>query len=246
MDQFTRKRLNLSQLCALGYCGLTIMSTEAFVPTPLVRFPESKLQMSIPNSVDTLTSGLSSIARLPFGTIVTPVSPTLDIPQIVALYDMEGSTDCRLVRERISELDLCVNLIIPVAPGSRATTDESFDFFVGEGKDIPRMIVEDKERGTLVYEGATDVLEYLSYQFGPRPPIVDESEEALKKIVVEGLVNILQPLPSLLRFGRGSSISGCRSSLRPSEPLVRKNRITKPLIPYYALCLTLFLTILFR
>jgi hypothetical protein len=199
--------------------------TTAFAPTLesticKEKIPLSSLHMSIPNAADTLTSGLASMARLPFGTVVSSPPSSEDIPRIVALYDMEGSTDCRLVRERISELDLCVENIIPGAEGSRAVKDKGFEFYVGESATIPRMIVEDKIRGMLTYEGVEDILGYFTDEFGPRAPIIDDTEEEIKKTVVEGLVALSKPLPSLLRFGRGSKIAGCCLSYRSMQPLV--------------------------
>ena len=74
----------------------------------------TKLGMSVLSPLDTVTSGLASIARLPFGTSVasnSDVSNQSDGFNIKALYDTEQSNDCRLVRERITELDLNVNIL---------------------------------------------------------------------------------------------------------------------------------------
>ncbi len=196
--------------------------SNAFVPSSFRNSNQNHhtpMQMSIPNGMDTLTSGLASIARLPFGTIVSS-PPKTEIPRIVALYDMEGLSDCRLVRERITELDLCVDNVIPAAPGSRAVTDESFEFYLGENAIIPRMVVDDKIEGMVAYEGVNDILGFFTDEFGKRAPVVDDSEEELKKVVVDFLINILQPVPSLLRFGRGNSVADCALSYRSMKPLV--------------------------
>ena len=47
-----------------------------------------------------------------------------------------------------------------------------------------------------------------------------KTEEEAKKAVVEVLINLLKPVPSLLRFGRGSNIAGCALSYRSMQPLV--------------------------
>jgi len=179
--------------------------------------------MSVPNGFDTLTSGLASIARLPFGTIVASPSLPTNVPRISALYDMEGNTDCRLVRERISELDLNVDTVIPAGENSRAAKDASFKYYLGDAvKSIPLMVVVD-ESGERIYAGRDDVLGFLTDEFGARNPIIEENEEELKKKIVEALVFLSEPLPSLLRFGRAQDVAGCARSSetpRPSRPLV--------------------------
>ena len=60
-----------------------------------------RLQAPAVTPLDTLTSGLASIARLPFGTDVAselrtqPPTPTTSL----VLYEFEGCGDCRRVRE---------------------------------------------------------------------------------------------------------------------------------------------------
>jgi len=141
----------------------------------------------------------------------------------VALYDTEQSNDCRLVRERITELDLAVETIIPAAPNSRAVTDDSYEYYLeGATKEIPRMVVVD-EQGKKVFVGSDDVLGYFTDVFGPRAPVVDDTEEELKKKVVEVLLLLGENLASLLRYGRGGAVADCAKSPdtpRPSKPLV--------------------------
>jgi len=202
---------------------LVYSSAAAFAPYGKIPMRRNQLQMSVPNGFDTLTSGLASIVRLPFGTIVSSPYPMKDAPKIVALYDMEGNTDCRLVRERISELDLDVETVIPAGDNSRAVTDSAYEYYEGDAaKDIPRLVIVD-ESGKRVYTGRDDVLGCLTDKFGPRKPIVEESEEELKKKVVDALVFLSEPLPSFLRFRRALDVAGCARSLetpRPSKPLI--------------------------
>jgi hypothetical protein len=195
----------------------------------------NQLQMSVPNGFDTLTSGLASIVRLPFGTIVSSPPTSKNVPSILALYDMEGNTDCRLVRERISELDLDVEIIIPAGDNSRAAKDSSYKYYVGEATtNIPRLVIDD-ESGERVYAGRDDVLGWLADEFGPRQPIVEENEEELKKKVVEFLVLLGEPLPSFLRFRRALDVAGCARSLETPRP-------SKPLVSFYYYYHTLFTT----
>ena len=72
--------------------------------------------------VDTLSSGLASITRLPYGTNVAEArsdgqSTKAPEPALV-LYEFEGCPFCRRVRETLTYLDLCCT-IKPCAAGSR-------------------------------------------------------------------------------------------------------------------------------
>lgn len=227
-------------------------SSNKRLALPVVRrFQTKTLQMSIPNSLDTLTSGLASISRLPFGTIVSlPIttssttsssddtaqitadnSGTVAAPlQILRLYDMEGNSDCRLVRERITELDLCVDVVIPAGRRSRALNDSSYEYYIDEtagksGAMIPRMMISEEggDQGVKILVGSEEILNYLTDKFGPRNPIVDDNDDEIKKKVVEALVLFSEPLPSLWRLGRGQDVAGCALSQdtpRPVKPLV--------------------------
>jgi len=120
----------------------------------------SELKMSIPNSFDTLTSGLASIARLSFGIEITPSTTGINVEssgvRVKALYDVESSRECRMVRERITELDLIVERVIPAASNSRAMMDLSSELSVVGGEDVmkpgsPFMVVsESTVEGDLV------------------------------------------------------------------------------------------------
>lgn len=188
--------------------------------------PSTALSMSIPNSLDTLTSGLASIARLPFGTIVSGDTKSTP-PQILALYDKEGSNECRVVRERITELDLVVDVVVPSATNSRVFNDENYKYYVGKESSattVPRLIVknEDNEE-TLV--GADKIISYFEEIYGERPPVVDENDEEIKKQVVSALILFAENLPSLFRYNRGNTIASCALPLSKPMP-------TKPLVLY--------------
>ena len=60
---------------------------------------------SVPNSLDTFTSGLASIARIKYGVSVDPEGISMNgpgakyLPKVKKLYDIENDRDCRRVRE---------------------------------------------------------------------------------------------------------------------------------------------------
>jgi len=188
-----------------------------------------ELHMSIPNSLDTLTSGLASIARLPFGVDVTATAADAnsDSFHISKLYDVESSRECRLVRERITELDLVVEKVIPAASNSRSFAG---DFEAG----LPCMIVSESgadgglEEKKLV--GVENILNYLDKIFGiGKGKLAQSTNDDLA--VLKGLWMKVRPfvddlrsyLPSFFRWGRGNAVASCAilsDTPRPSKPLV--------------------------
>ncbi len=189
--------------------------------------------MSIPNNFDTATSGFASIARLPFGT--TTVLPATDDQKerirIKALYDIEQSKECRQVRERITELDLVVEAVIPSASNSRALNDKSCKYFMdGENTDsVPTMIVgitddDSKAEDEVKLKGVDSIMSFFDGEFGAREPIVDDVDE-IKAKVVDFLIEVGSYIPALVRPGRGDAVAGCALSAdtpRPEKPLVRQ------------------------
>ena len=111
--------MRVMKIAAVVAAALALPQAASFSPTarhPHIqqRRPTSApaLSMSVPNSFDTLTSGFASIARLPFGVTVSSDAKRMKGPypgnddlNISILYDVENDMECRLVRERISELD---------------------------------------------------------------------------------------------------------------------------------------------
>lgn len=192
----------------------------------------SALSMSVPNSFDTLTSGLASIARLPFGVTVSSDAKRMqgsgtgssnDDPTISTLYDVENNMDCRLVRERISELDLVVKTVVPAAPNSRVFVDSSYEFAMPEGSEIPRLVMED---GTTI-AGSEDIVAYLDETFA-----VEVAESAnddgsdVKQQIIDATLKVASYLPGLLRAGRGQQVCNAASASsklpvpRPTRPLI--------------------------
>eukprot|EP00985_Skeletonema_marinoi_P017475 scaffold9585_cov103-Skeletonema_marinoi.AAC.1 len=197
-----------------------------FAPSPIgnINTPHTALH-SLPNSLDTLTSGLASIARIKHGVSVNsgiasngPASKFL--PTIKKLFDMENSRECRLVRERITELDLVVDLVIPACPNSRMVLEASSGSIAA-----PVMIVESNgEESTL--EGSDAILRFLDAGFKVKD-ITDESQGGEEDVAGELLSkadDVLVFVPGVLRAGRGSKVCGAASSSldvpRPEKPLV--------------------------
>eukprot|EP00536_Pseudo-nitzschia_multiseries_P007975 jgi/Psemu1/256775/estExt_Genewise1Plus.C_1930042 len=209
--------------------------------------------MSVPNSLDVLTSGLASIFCLPRGVTVTsspspsPSSSTTAIEdsatRIVKLYDIENSRTCRTVRERITELDLVVDQVIPVAAGSKnaallpggeapvlvaslstSTTDGE------EAADSDADADAVKEEYTTI-RGEEAILEFLDESFGGRSGNVragdaqESSESDALAVAKEKLELAGMYLAGWMRLGRGDRVSPCITSpsdtaSRPEKPLI--------------------------
>lgn len=192
------------------------------------------LQMSVPNGLDTLTSGLVSIARLPYGVTVSEnvinKDVSGDMPRLVQLYDIENSRECRLVRERITELDLVVEKVIPAAPNSRVFVEESYVYALPAGTTVPRLVVMEGSTEKVV-EGSTRILSYLSDAYTVAPDSTetassdDELEDA-KDQVIKALAGVGLYISTLLRFRRGQLVVSAASATstipvpRPEKPLV--------------------------
>ena len=164
--------------------------------------------------IDTLTSGLASIARLPYGTTVAeelqsrPASATAPL----TLYEFKGCPFCRRVREVVTYLDLSCT-IKPCAAGSRhreevkqisGNAKPTFPFLVDEGQNVNMFESEDICAHLLKYysDGAVNTLPAPAEYFYPSS-------------LVTGW------MPSLLRMGRGTSVDeGARGRSPPAKQLV--------------------------
>jgi len=205
-----------------------------------------RLHMSIPNSLDVLTSGLVSIFRLPNG--VTVSSPGAQIEnsntKITKLYDIENSKSCRAVRERITELDLVVERVIPVAAGSQnaasmlrgkqnapvlvasltTVTTPSKSDSESDGEELESKT----EESTLTIEGTDAILSFLDESFtdrsSPSNSIQEGTEDDVVAIAKEKLQLAGMYLASWMRSGRGESVSpsvsASSNSKRPEQPLI--------------------------
>ena len=183
------------------------------------------LSMSIPTFVDTLTSGLASIARLPGGTTVDQQKAATPSLQLQELYDVENNRACRKVRECITELDLVVDKVIPAAPNGRVFTDSSYAHALPSGTEIPRLVVtEDNGSNKIILTGSDDILEYMAEKCR-ESTVVDQRDNDLQQQAIFYLRECGNIVANLLRTGRGQKV--CDAALGANVP-----RATKPLVLY--------------
>jgi hypothetical protein len=206
-------------------CCLPILSNAFTIPTT----PRSSttLLRSVPNSIDTFTSGLASIARLPRGVTVSddgvsligPAAPFL--PKIQKLYDVENSRECRTVRERITEYDLVVEMVVPACKNSRVMAKSPIA--------VPTMVAEvDGKEQTIT--GVDDILSFLDDKFSSKKKEESKNissegdEDDTMKVVLDKAIELLTYLPGALRAGRGGSVCSAASMNfdvpRPEKPLI--------------------------
>lgn len=210
--------------CAYGFTVPTKLQQPSIISAR-----SSTLLRSIPNSIDTLTSGLASIARLPRGvtvssdgvSLVGPAAPFL--PKIKQLYDVENNRDCRVVRERVTEYDLVVEKVIPASANSRSMAEETIT--------VPTMVVEvDGKEQT--FTGVDSILSFLDDKFSTvvkkydaREDRSDEvGEEDTVELILDKANDFLAYLPGVLRGSRGRDVCSAASMAfdvpRPTKPLV--------------------------
>jgi len=184
------------------------------------------LCMSVPNTIDVFTSGMASIFCLPRG--VTVSSPKQDsedttTTRIVKLYDIENSRTCRPVRERITELDLVVDQVIPVAVGSKNSLP------TGTSK-VPVLVAsktedKDKKDVEVTIEGTDDILKFLDESFADQSSKSTISQGGDNNDTATVAKEYLQTagiyLAGWMRLGRGNEVSPSVSTVnRPEKPLV--------------------------
>lgn len=152
-----------------------------------------------PDELDTLTSGLASISRLPFGTTVVegvedlPAQP--DEPAALRLYEFEGCPFCRRVREVMTYLDLKYTVI----PCGRGSKNREYVNQVAKlkGRKATYPYFEDGE--VMLFE-SEDIIGHLLDKYGNNAPLPPPSSYFLKSTLITGW------LPSLLRLGRGGTV----------------------------------------
>ena len=180
---------------------------------------------SVPNSFDTLTSGLSSIFRLPHGVTVIVGSGSVSDPsnkyqQQLTLHDIENDDNCRLVRERLTELDLNFK-VVPSAPNSKVFVDPAYKYALKPGTIIPILHVAGDEKKLTVI-GASNIVEYLDRTFlesgtyDDDPPVDNEEPDATSSSVFEQqakslLADVSNAVASWMRAGRGCRVSPAAS-----------------------------------
>jgi glutaredoxin len=205
-----------------------------------VRFPRLQPLSSIPNPLDTLTSGIASVCRLPKGTTVLDKATTITSPppKLKALYDIENSPACRKVRELITELDLVVEIVIPAAPNSRAITVPDYKYaYVNTGAGsasptnkqpvVPHLVILEVDGQETRVSGADAICETLQQMFYYQTPNQDstlvESDDDTKERVLAVVREIGNYVSTLCRIGRGMMVAPAASGPsvpRPQQPLV--------------------------
>jgi glutaredoxin len=175
---------------------------------------------SIPNSLDTAASGILSILRLPKGVTVDQHAKDIgDEIRLLQLFDVENNRECRKVRERITELDLVVEKIIPAAANSRSMTGENGEFKI-PSKPPPVLVVQESGSGsTKTLSGAEAILEYLDNNFLVSSATNTEENNQLMEVIE----SITSNIAGFTRPGRGMEVSPAalgKNVPRPKEPLI--------------------------
>ncbi|GAA4652747.1 glutathione S-transferase N-terminal domain-containing protein [Kistimonas scapharcae] len=146
--------------------------------------------------LDLVSSTLASSARFWQG---TAASRTTRQPELtIALYDREGCSNCRLVREALTALNLNV-LIMPCPKGGKRFADK----LAGHQ---PPLLIDLNTETTLT--GPERIIEYLYAEYlDEKPPL---------PVRVTPLNHISSTLASTLRLNAGTR---CRPSQAPEQPL---------------------------
>jgi glutaredoxin len=206
--------------------GLLVESVCSFIPrTTVAPRSTAKIFMSVPNALDTLTSGLASICRLPRGITVSSTTSSSAELRLLKLYDIENSRECRSVREYITEYDLIVEKVISAAENSRAITDKIYSDALPVGQSVPCLVVGLRDGSEETISGKTEIVSFLEKSFGSKTVIATSEEE--KSIVEKATELVLQAgyySAGVLRSGRGCRVSPAATSSarvrRPEKPLV--------------------------
>lgn len=236
-----RTRMKIHVLFAFVWMALAGRQTsvDSFTITRAATRRGASLQMSVPNAFDTLSSGFASIARLPYGVTVSEDAKTLQLgdgasskdslPRLTQLYDIENARECRKVRERITELDLVVEKVIPAAANSRVFVDPKYEYALPAGTAVPRLVVMEGN-DEKVLSGADDIVSYLDEKFSSSSSSSSQASVADgdfdKDTVITALAEVGSYLAVLLRLGRGQEVASAASATssvpvpRPTKPLV--------------------------
>lgn len=176
--------------------------------------------MSVPNPFDVFTSGMASICRFPGGVTVAKETeqlgpgPDQKLPRLKQLYDVENNRACRVVRERITEYDLNIDLVIPSAVNSRVFAEEDYEFSLEPGAILPRLVVEDAT-GERTLSGGDQIVSFLDQTFGRAV-----KKEDLKEQAIAVLREIGGYAADLFRMGRGVNVSPAAGEALPKKPLI--------------------------
>ena len=111
--------------------------------------------------METLTSGMASVVRLPFGVEAQQRAPSPPPPEQLVLYEFEACPFCRRVREALVDLDLSVT-VRPCPKGAQRHRREVLE---RGGKEVFPFLV-DEAAGVSLYE-SQDIVDYLYTTYGP-------------------------------------------------------------------------------
>lgn len=187
-----------------------------------------RLHMSVPNTIDTFTSGLTSICRLPKGITVSSNAPLQSNIRLLKLYDIENLRSCRSVRERITELDLVVEKVIPSAENSRALLDKDYNDALPTGQIIPCLVVRLSDGSDAVISGESDILDFFDEVLVDESPLTVGEGRNVDSSWLEQVVKTFQTVgyytAGLFRMERGCRVSPVVTAStdvnRPKQPLI--------------------------
>ena len=143
-------------------------------------------------TLEVATSGLASIARLPFGSEACIARPAGAVPkEPIILYEFEACPFCRRVREALSQLDLTVE----VRPCPKDAVKHRTEVEAMGGKlTFPFLVDPNTEAGKGGMYESEDICRYLYATYGNG---AEFPEGIISTTVLTGW------MPTLLRAGRG-------------------------------------------
>jgi len=157
------------------------------------------------------SSGLASIARMPYGTSVRQdlldIAPRPANLAPLVLYEFEACPFCRRVRETLSELDL----VAEVRPCPKESVVHRAEVLkMGGREQFPFLVDPNTPDGCEGMYESGDIVEYLYAQYGGGKENVPPG--FLQSTLLTGW------MPTLLRAGRGMTRHGTRA---PSDPALK-------------------------
>ncbi|KAK2966451.1 hypothetical protein RJ640_005430 [Escallonia rubra] len=160
--------------------------------------------------LEVVTSSLSTLARLPWGSrslsssLDSQDTIRVDPPMRLQLFEFEACPFCRRVREAITELDLSVE-VYPCPKGS--VRHREVVRRIGGKEQFPFLV--DPNTGISTYE-SSEIVNYLFQQYGEGK---SPSFGLLESTLLTGWV------PTLLRAGRGMTLWEKAITEPPTEKL---------------------------
>ena len=174
-----------------------------------------------PGALDTLTSGLASISRLPYGTTVAAELTDGQVgclanrpePSALRLYEFEGCPFCRRVREVATYLDLSYT-VLPCGRGSRHRKHVE-EAATAAGKSRPTFPYFEDDAAAIKLFESEDIVNHLMSKYGKGLPLPPPSNYFMPSTLLTGWA------PILLRPTHGGAVvESVRGSDSPPRPLV--------------------------